>query len=156
MISFSHSRLRVREKSKWLRMLSTNINWKSAKTKPARVYKGRIRAGKVKKKAESAYEKSYAAAQEIASGVRSINFAEDFGKYFPSHMLKKIFYIGGEGEDSHFYESSRYPVKVFSSMVDGFYKSFMHSMRLQNSTNHEFVLGLLMSYVIVLSTQFLP
>jgi len=32
-------------------------------------------------------------------------------------------------------------------MVDGFYKSFMHSMRLQNSTNHEFVLGLLMSYV---------
>jgi len=62
-------------------------------------------------------------------------------------MLKKIFYIGGEGEDSHFYESSRYPVKVFSSMVDGFYKSFMHSMRLQNSTNHEFVLGLLMSYV---------
>ena len=135
------------EKKKMVEDVINQYQLEKRENKPARVYKGRIRIGKVQKKAESAYEKSYAAAQEIASGVRDMNFAEDFSTYFPSHIFKKIFYIGGEGEDSLFYESSRYPVKLFSSMVNGFYKSFMHSMRLQNSTNHEFVLGLLMSYV---------
>lgn len=115
-----------------------------------RVYKGRrirIKA-KVKTDAERAHDVSFAVAKEIAAGERHFDFADVFRKYFPSFRLKAIFSVGEDDDHFPFYEESHPQVKKFAYVIDRLYKSFVKSKRLQKSGNHNFLLGVMQSYLL--------
>jgi hypothetical protein len=117
--------------------------------KAAKVSKGRSVGRKRPKNrtpADEAYDTSFLVAKEIASGLRDFKFEEVFKEYLPGHRLGKIFTIGEESNPSPFFKLSHLNAQNFSVMLDGFFRSFTKSKRLQSSKGYDFAGVLLMSY----------
>jgi len=122
--------------------------------KPARVYKGRRVAQKkeVKSPAQEAHEAAFKMAQSLAHGEVEFIFEPVFKTYFQSHRIKGLFSLGEDTYRTPFIEASHPQVKKFALYLDGVFRSFMKSKRLQRSSGYTSVLSLFMSYV----TMYLP
>ncbi|MBH3379630.1 hypothetical protein [Pseudomonas asiatica] len=120
----------------------------------AKVYKGRRVAQKkdVKTTAQEAHEIAYKMAQTLANGEVEFDFEPVFKTHFQPYRMKGIFSLGEDGDRLPFVEASHPQVKNFAIYIDGVFRSFMRSKRLQKSSGYTALLSIFMSYV----TMYLP
>lgn len=122
--------------------------------KSDRVYKGRrVRTQPSKRTAAFVLsEAALATARELAVGSNEFDFEDVFKNHYLSHRIKGLFGIADDGSRPPFYETLHPKVLKFASMMDGLFKSYLKSKRLQRSGNQIFVSNLFLSYL----TSYLP
>lgn len=87
------------------------------------------------------------AALELSRGTRPFDFEKIFKTLFGQHRIKPLFNTKSKDGGDSIYESMHPVIRSFVGLVDGMFRSYLLSKRLQRASNHIMVLNLFLSYL---------